>query len=169
MSCSKTTGKERGPRRHHTTKMRHSLAGTTARPSNVAVAHHAKSKTVVVARAAPRGGSPSGPSSSGGSSPPSRVEVLKKEKELLQETLAAAAQATDQLAGALQVRRDGGGDGIERKRSATLLPGQSNQGTKEKGCFFFLPLQSEARARSIFVRFEFSGAELDRTVLLDGN
>ena len=85
--------------------MRHSLAGT-ARPSgsNVAVVHHAKAKsTVVVARAVPRGGaSPPGPS--GGSSPPSRVEVLKKEKELLQETLAAAAQATDQLAGALQVR-----------------------------------------------------------------
>ena len=109
--------------------------------------HHAKAKsTVVVARAAPpRGGgaAPSGPST-GGSSPSSRVEVLKKEKELLQETLAAAAQATDQLAGALQVSRVGD-DGIER-----LSPGQGNGKRKN---IALLPLPSEVRARSILFRF----------------
>jgi len=124
--------------------MRHSLA----RPSGGVAVHHAKAKsTVVVARAAPpRGGGAASPSglSTGGSSPSSRVEVLKKEKELLQETLAAAAQATDQLAGALQVSRVGD-DGIER-----LSPGQGNGKRKN---IALLPLPSEARARSILFRF----------------
>lgn len=98
------------PGRRNSEKMRHSLAGTARPRSGVAGAaaatHHAPrtKSTVVVARAAPRGGASSSSGGAGGSSsPPSRVEVLKKEKELLQETLAAAAQATDQLAGALQV------------------------------------------------------------------
>ena len=112
--------------------------------------HHAKAKkpTVVVARAAPpRGGgaSSSGPSTS---LPPSRVEVLKKEKELLQETLAAAAQATDQLAGALQVRQEKG-DGIEKETRSWPMTKEKN-GKREKRYALW---QSERWKKRILIRF----------------